>query len=76
MIIVTESIVYIMQTNIDIERRRIMSYTIGEVAEMMGVTPSTLRYYDQEGLFPKVNRVNGIRVFEDKDFTWLRVLNC
>ena len=67
MIIVTESIVYIMQTNIDIERRRIMSYTIGEVAEMMGVTPSTLRYYDQEGLFP---------VFEDKDFTWLRVLNC
>ena len=53
-----------------------MSYTIGEVAEMMGVTPSTLRYYDQEGLFPKVNRVNGIRVFEDKDFTWLRVLNC
>ena len=76
MIIVTESIVYIMQTNIDIERRKIMSYTIGEVAEMMGVTPSTLRYYDQEGLFPKVNRVNGIRVFEDKDFTWLRVLNC
>lgn len=76
MIIVTESIVYIMQTNIDIEKRRIMSYTIGEVAEMMGVTPSTLRYYDQEGLFPEVNRVNGIRVFEDKDFTWLRVLNC
>ena len=67
MIIVTESIVYIMQTNIDIEKRRIMSYTIGEVAEMMGVTPSTLRYYDQEGLFPEVNRVNGIRVFEDKD---------
>ncbi|MBR3152104.1 MAG: MerR family transcriptional regulator [Clostridia bacterium] len=53
-----------------------MSYTIGEVAEMMGVTPSTLRYYDQEGLLPEVNRVNGIRVFEDKDFAWLRILNC
>ena len=53
-----------------------MSYTIGEVAEKMGVTPSTLRYYDQEGLLPEVNRVNGIRVFEDKDFAWLRVLNC
>lgn len=53
-----------------------MSYTIGEVAEMMGVTPSTLRYYDQEGLLPEVKRVNGIRVFEDKDFAWLRILNC
>ena len=53
-----------------------MSYTIGEIAEMMGVTPSTLRYYDQEGLLPEVNRVNGIRVFEDKDFAWLRILNC
>ena len=53
-----------------------MSYTIGEVASMMGVTPSTLRYYDQEGLLPNVNRVNGIRVFEDKDFAWLRMLNC
>ena len=42
----------------------------------MGVTTATLRYYDQEGLLPDVKRVNGIRVFEDKDFKWLRVLNC
>ena len=53
-----------------------MSYSIKEVADMMGVTPSTLRYYDKEGLLPNVKRVNGIRVFEDKDFKWLRVLNC
>ena len=53
-----------------------MSYSIKQVAEMMGVTPSTLRYYDQEGLLPNVKRVNGIRVFEDEDFKWLRVLNC
>ncbi|MBQ5431367.1 MAG: MerR family transcriptional regulator [Lachnospiraceae bacterium] len=32
--------------------------------------------YDKEGLLPEVKRVNGIRVFEDKDFAWLRVLNC
>ena len=25
---------------------------------------------------PYVNKVNGRRVFEDKDFKWLRVLNC
>ena len=53
-----------------------MSYSIKQVAEMMGVTTSTLRYYDQEGLLPDVKRKNGIRIFEDKDFKWLRVLNC
>lgn len=37
-----------------------MSYSIKQVAEMMGVTPSTLRYYDQEGLLPNVKRVNGL----------------
>lgn len=53
-----------------------MSYTISEVAKMMGVNSSTLRYYDKEELLPDVKRVNGIRIFEDKDFGWLRVLNC
>lgn len=53
-----------------------MSYTISEVAEKMGITPSTLRYYDKEGLLPGIKRKNGIRIFEDEDFSWLRVLNC
>ena len=53
-----------------------MSYLISEVAEMMGLSPSTLRYYDKEGLLPNVKRVNGIRVFEDEDFEWLKLLNC
>jgi len=43
---------------------------------MMNVEPSTLRYYDSMGLLPGVKRENGRRVFEDKDFKWLRVLNC
>ena len=53
-----------------------MSYTIKEVAEMMGVKPSTLRYYDTEGLLPNIKRINGIRIFDDEDFKWLRILNC
>lgn len=53
-----------------------MSYTMKEVAKMMGVKPSTLRYYDAEGLLPNIKRVNGIRIFDDKDFKWLRILNC
>ncbi len=53
-----------------------MSYSIKEIADMMKVTTSTIRYWDSEGLLPNIKRVNGIRVFEDQDFKWLRVLNC
>ncbi len=53
-----------------------MSYSIKQIADMMNVTTSTIRYWDNEGLLPYVNKVNGRRVFEDKDFKWLRVLNC
>ena len=53
-----------------------MGYSISEIAKMLNVSAYTIRYYDKEGLFPMVKRVNGIRVFEDKDFPWLRMLNC
>ena len=53
-----------------------MSYSISEIAEMMNVAPSTIRYYDKIGLLPNIKRKNGIRVIEDEDFEWLRVLNC
>lgn len=53
-----------------------MSYSIKEVADMMGVSTATIRYYDAEGLLPNVKRINGRRVFENEDFKWLRVLNC
>ena len=53
-----------------------MSYHISEIAKMLNVSIHTIRYYDKEGLFPSVKRVNGVRVFEDKDFPWLRMLNC
>ena len=54
----------------------IMTYRISEVAEKMGVSAYTLRYYDKEGLLPFVDRVNGRRVFKDEDFAWLKVVNC
>ena len=47
-------------------------YTIGEVAKIMNVAPSTLRFYDKEGLLPFVNRTEGnIRIFKDEDFELL-----
>ena len=54
-----------------------MVYTIGEMAKMLGVPASTLRYYDKEGLLPFVARSSGgIRLFQDSDLEWLRVIGC
>ncbi|KYH28697.1 MULTISPECIES: MerR family transcriptional regulator [Clostridium] len=54
-----------------------MNYTIKQVAEKMGVTVSTLRYYDKEGLLPFVDRKpDGTRVFKDEDFHSLEIIKC
>ncbi len=54
-----------------------MLYTVGEMAKRLGVPPSTLRYYDKEGLLPFVERSSGgIRMFRDTDFEWLQIIGC
>ena len=54
-----------------------MFYTVGEMAKRLGVAPSTLRFYDKEGMLPFVERSNGgIRVFKDSDFEWLLIIEC
>ena len=54
-----------------------MYYTVGEMAKRLGVAPSTLRYYDQEGILPFVERSEGgIRVFKESDYEWLQVIDC
>lgn len=54
-----------------------MYYSIGEVAKSTGITISTLRYYDREGMFPHMERSNGgIRVFSDQEINTLKVIEC
>lgn len=53
-----------------------MSYTISEAAEKTGLPPSTIRFYDKEGLLPNIKRKNGIRVFEDMDLRLMGLLTC
>ncbi|TEB06096.1 HTH-type transcriptional regulator AdhR [Pelotomaculum schinkii] len=54
-----------------------MYYSIGEVANKMGIAASTLRYYDREGLFPDVGRSSGgIRVFTDTEIETLKIIEC
>ena len=54
-----------------------MTYTVGEMAKMLDVPASTLRYYDKEGLLPFVERSpGGIRLFRESDVEWLNVIGC
>ena len=54
-----------------------MLYTVGEMAKLLGVPTSTLRYYDKEGLLPFVERSEGgQRIFKEEDISWLRVIEC
>ena len=54
-----------------------MLYTISEMAKRLGVAPSTLRYYDKEGLLPFVERTEGgIRMFKESDYEGLTIINC
>ena len=54
-----------------------MQYTIGEISKRLDMQPSTLRYYDKEGLMPNVKRTNGgIRIFDDSDYELLTLIEC
>lgn len=54
-----------------------MVYTVGEMSKLLGIPSSTLRYYDKEGLLPFVERSpGGIRMFQEKDYEWLKIIEC
>lgn len=52
-------------------------YTVKQVAEKMGISAYTLRFYDKEGLFPHVARDrNNVRLFSDEDLEWVNIVQC
>lgn len=54
-----------------------MTYTIKQVAEKMGVSVPTLRYYDKEGLVPFIEKKeNGTRIFKEEDLKSLDIIFC
>ncbi len=48
--------------------------TIREVSRRMGLTPSTIRYYERERLIPPVSRRSGRRLFDDRSLAHLAVV--
>ena len=54
-----------------------MFYTVSEMARLLEVPVSTLRYYDNEGLLPNLERSkSGTRLFTEHDYEWLKVIDC
>ncbi|MBW7455569.1 MerR family transcriptional regulator [Paenibacillus sepulcri] len=54
-----------------------MGFTIGDAAEQTGLSIHTLRYYENEGILPMINRNDGgTRIYEQKDIDWLKFVCC
>jgi DNA-binding transcriptional MerR regulator len=54
-----------------------MAYSPGEVAERIGVSIDTLRYYERIGLVDGIARTaGGQRVFSDNDVSLLSLMRC
>ena len=50
-------------------------YQIGELANLLELSPRTIRYYEEIGLLNSVKRVEGgKRIYTDKDFQRLRFI--
>jgi DNA-binding transcriptional MerR regulator len=50
---------------------------VKQVADNLGISEHTIRYYDKAGLFPFVSRnKNGYRDFSAEDLYWIEFIKC
>lgn len=52
-----------------------MFYTVKEIADKMGMTEHTIRFYTDKGLLPCSRDKNNRRVFDDES-NWLKGIQC
>lgn len=53
-----------------------MTYTVKEIADKMGMTAHTIRFYTDMGLLPCSRDQNNRRVFDDESINWLKGIQC
>lgn len=52
-------------------------YSIGDIAKLMGISTSAIRFYDRQGLLPFVERDKaGRRRFKPNDLNFIEVIDC
>ena len=56
-------------------RRDVTTYRVSELAEVVGLPPSTLRFYEQAGLVPARRSESGYRLFDDQAVTRIEVIS-
>ncbi|VAW81180.1 hypothetical protein MNBD_GAMMA13-1284 [hydrothermal vent metagenome] len=49
-------------------------YKIGEVAELLGVTPRTLRFYEEQEMLAPFRTAKGTRLYTEDDISRLRII--
>ena len=53
-----------------------MQYTISQMAELFGVKPHTLRFYEKEGILKPERTENGIRVYSEEMKAQMEMAMC
>ena len=53
-----------------------MQYTISQMAELFGVKPHTLRFYEQEGILKPERTEGGIRVYSEEMKAQMEMAMC
>lgn len=56
---------------------RTPKYTVKQVSEIMELSTYTIRYYENTGLIPEVDRSGGnARMFSEYSLNWLQLVHC
>ncbi len=54
-----------------------MYFTIGQVSKETGLSVYTLRYYEKEGILPRLKRnKSGLRIYGQEEINWLKMITC
>lgn len=53
-----------------------MQYTISQMAELFGVKPHTLRFYEKEGILQADRTESGVRVYSEEMKTQMEMAMC
>lgn len=53
------------------------TYTVKQVSEKFNISAYTIRFYDDQGLFPDVTRdSHGTRIFTEDNLEWISLVQC
>lgn len=53
------------------------TYTVKQISDRFHISTHTIRFYDDQGLFPDVTRdIHGTRLFSEENLDWIPLVLC